>query len=117
MGTPSRPNRSQQSPSRSTPSKRRYRLGTRALMEIRKFQKSSNLLLPKLPFSRVMREICSKICTADMKFQSAAIMALHESAEAYLVTLYEGSQLCAIHAKRVPRDMNLARRIRGDNSG
>merc|ERR1712130_461037 len=99
--TPSRPNRSQQSLNRSTPSKRRYMPGTRALMDIRKFQKSSKLLIPKLPFSRVLREICSKICTADLKFQSAAIMALHESSEAYLVTLFEDSQLCAIHAKRV----------------
>merc|ERR1712130_608525 len=118
--TPSRPNRSQQSLNGSTPSKRRFRPGTRALKEIRKFQKSSNLLLPNLPFSRVIREICSKICTTDMKFQSAAIMALQESAEAYLVTLFEDSQLCAIHAKRVtvmPRDINLARRIRGDNFG
>merc|ERR1712142_1097420 len=118
--TPSRPNQSQQSLKRNTPGKRRYRPGTRALMEIRKFQKSSNLLIPKLPFSRVIREICSKICTSDMRFQSAAITALQESAEAYLVTLFEDSLLCAIHAKRVtvmPKDMSLARRIRGDNSG
>jgi len=102
----------------ATPGRRRYRPGTRALMEIRKFQKSSNLLIPKLPFSRVIREVCSKICSHDVRFQTAAIMALQEAAEAYLVTLFEDTLLCAIHAKRVtvmPKDMQLARRIRGEN--
>ena len=53
-----------------------------------------------------------------MKFQTTAIMALQEAAEAYLVTLFEDTVLCAIHAKRVtvmPKDMQLARRIRGEN--
>merc|ERR1719234_373364 len=102
-----------------TPGRRRYRPGSRALMEIRKFQKSSNLLIPHLPVSRVIREICSKICTTDMRFKSAAIMALQEATEAYLVTLFEDTLLCAIHAKRVtvmPKDMELARRIRGENT-
>eukprot|EP00092_Neocalanus_flemingeri_P026228 GFUD01028429.1.p1 GENE.GFUD01028429.1~~GFUD01028429.1.p1 ORF type:complete len:249 (-),score=66.17 GFUD01028429.1:129-875(-) len=101
-----------------TPGKRRYRPGTRALMEIRKFQKSTNLLIPKLPFSRLIRELAAQICSAHMRFQSAAIMALQEAAEAYLVTLFEDTVLCAIHAKRVtvmPKDMNLARRIRGEH--
>eukprot|EP00092_Neocalanus_flemingeri_P041873 GFUD01045607.1.p1 GENE.GFUD01045607.1~~GFUD01045607.1.p1 ORF type:complete len:180 (+),score=41.06 GFUD01045607.1:79-618(+) len=101
-----------------TPRKRRYRPGTRALMEIRKFQKSTNLLIPKLPFSRLIRELATQICSAHMRFQSAAIMALQEAAEAYLVTLFEDTVLCAIHAKRVtvmPKDMNLARRIRGEH--
>merc|ERR1712179_892108 len=98
-----------------TPGRRRYRPGTRALMEIRKFQKSTHLLIPKLPFSRVIREICTKICTRDTRFQFAAIMALQEAVEAYLVTLYEDTVLCAIHAKRktvMPKDMQLARKIR-----
>jgi len=102
-----------------TPGKRRYRPGTRALMEIRKFQKSTNLLIPKLPFSRLIREIAVKVCSADMRFQSAAIMALQEAAEAYLVTLFEDTVLCAVHAKRVtimPKDIILARRIRGEYS-
>jgi len=101
-----------------TPGKRRYRPGTRALMEIRKFQKSTNLLIPKLPFSRLIREIAVKTCSVDMRFQSVAIMALQEAAEAYLVTLFEDTVLCAIHAKRVtvmPKDMLLARRIRGEH--
>jgi len=112
---PSKQPRRSQAP--ETPGKRKFRPGTRALMEIRKFQKSTNLLIPKLPFSRVIREVCTKICAVDMRFQSAAIMALQEAAEAYLVTLFEDTLLCAIHAKRVtvmPKDMQLARRIRGE---
>merc|ERR1719341_1142386 len=80
-------------------------------------KKTPTLLIPKLPFSRVIREVCTKICAVDMRFQSAAIMALQEAAEAYLVTLFEDTLLCAIHAKRVtvmPKDMQLAKRIRGE---
>lgn len=100
-----------------SPGKRRYRPGTRALMEIRKYQKTNELLIPKLPFSRVIREVAQEIGgVKDLRFQSAAIMALQEAAEAFLVTLFEDSILCAIHARRVtlmPKDMALARRIRG----
>ena len=113
INSASKPSRSAQ----ETPRKRRFRPGTKALKEIRKFQKSYNLLIPKLPFSRLIRECAAKFCASDTRFQSAAIMALQEAAEAYLVTLFEDSVLCAIHAKRVtimPRDMHLARRIRGD---
>jgi len=102
-----------------TPRNRRYRPGTRALMEIRKYQKSSNLLIPRLPFSRVIREVCEQICPRGLRFQSSAVNALQEAAEAYLVTLFEDSLLCTIHAKRVtlmPKDMTLARRIRGEDS-
>ena len=98
--------------------KRKYRPGTRVLMEIRKYQKSTDLTIPKLSFSRVIREICYKVCGRDLRFQSAAINALQEDAEAYLVTLFEDSFLCTIHAKRVtlmPQDMALARRIRGED--
>jgi len=112
----------QRSPGRKklvgTPKSRRFRPGTRALMEIRKFQKSTNLLIPKLPFSRVIREICSQICSKDLRFQTAAILCLQEATEAYMVTLFEDSLLCTIHAKRVtlmPKDMVLARRIRGEH--
>jgi len=111
------PSQPQRNP--GNPGRRRYRPGTRALLEIRKFQKSSHLLIPKLPFSRVVREVCSKICSADMRFQSAAILALQEASEAYLVTLLEDTMLCAIHAKRVTvmaKDMQLARKIRGKNA-
>jgi len=106
----------------TTKSKRRYRPGTLALKEIRKYQKSSELLIPGLPFSRLIREVAHTVLGGSMlhlRFQSAAIMALQEAAEAYLVTLFEDTQLCAIHARRVTimaRDMRLARRIRGDRA-
>ena len=95
----------------------RYRPGTVALREIRKFQKSTDLLIRKLPFQRLIREIASDYKT-DLRFQSSAVLALQEASEAYLVGLFEDTNLCAIHAKRVtimPKDMQLARRIRGDH--
>jgi len=94
----------------------RYRPGTVALREIRRYQKSSDLLIRKLPFQRLVREVAHELKT-DMRFQSHAILALQEAAEAYLVRLFEDTNLCAIHAKRVtifPRDVHLARRIRGE---
>ena len=78
----------------------RYRPGTVALREIRKYQKSTELLIRKLPFQRLVREIAQDFKT-DLRFQSTAIMALQEAAEAYLVGLFEDTNLCAIHAKRV----------------
>ena len=96
----------------------RYRPGTVALQEIRHYQKSTDLLIKKLPFQHVVREIAQDIKT-DLRFQSSAIMALQEAAEAYLVGLFEDSNLCAIHAKRVtimPWDVQLARRIRGEGA-
>jgi len=95
---------------------RRYRPGVVALREIRKYQKSTELLFRKLPFQRLVREIAADF-KADLRFQSSAIMALQEAAEAYLVGLFEDTNICAIHAKRVTimaKDMQLARRIRGE---
>lgn len=100
----------------STPSKRRYRPGTVALREIRQYQKQTNLLIPRSPFQRLVREIAAIFATGLM-FQSAALSALHEASEAYLIGLFEDTNLCAIHAKRVtimPKDIQLARRIRGN---
>jgi len=94
----------------------RYRPGTVALREIRKFQKSTELLIRKMPFQRLVREIAGEF-KSDLRFQSQAILALQESAEAYLVGLFEDTNLCAIHARRVtimPKDIQLARRIRGE---
>jgi histone H3 len=94
----------------------RYRPGTVALREIERFQKSTDLLLKKLPFQRFVREIAQDIKT-EVRFQSSALGALQEAAEAYLVGLFEDTNLCAIHARRVtimPKDMQLARRIRGE---
>ncbi|KAI4900278.1 hypothetical protein NFI96_023154 [Prochilodus magdalenae] len=96
--------------------KRRFRPGMRALMEIRKYQKSTDLLLRKGPFSRLVREVCQLYSQEHLKWQAYALMALQEAAEAFLVRLFSDANLCAIHAKRVtlyPRDIQLARRIRG----
>ncbi|ETE69565.1 histone H3.3 type 1, partial [Ophiophagus hannah] len=92
--------------------------GTVALREIRRYQKSTELLIRKLPFQRLVREIAQDFKT-DLRFQSAAIGALQEASEAYLVGLFEDTNLCAIHAKRVtimPKDIQLARRIRGERA-
>jgi len=97
---------------------RRYRPGTVALREIRKYQKSTDLLVRRLPFQRLVREIAQNY-KADLRFQASAIMALQEATEAYVVGLFEDTNLCAIHAKRVtimPKDMHLARRIRGEKN-
>ena len=96
----------------------RFRPGTVALREIRRYQKSTELLIRKLPFQRLVREIAQDFKT-DLRFQLAAVMALQEASEAYLVGLFEDSNLCAIHAKRVtimPKDIQLARRIRGERT-
>ena len=96
----------------------RYRPGTVALREIRRYQKSTELLVRKLPFQRLVREIAQDFKT-DLRFQGSAVLALQEAAEAYLVGLFEDTNLCAIHAKRVtimPKDIQLARRIRGERS-
>lgn len=97
----------------------RYRPGTVALREIRRYQKSTELLIRKLPFQRLIREIAQSFKT-DLRFQSSAVVALQEASESYLVGLFEDSVLCAVHAKRVtiqPKDISLARRIRGERGG
>ena len=94
----------------------RFHPGIVALREIRKFQKSTDLLIKKLPFQRVVKEIASEY-KSDLRFQSQAILALQEATEAYITGLFSDTNLCAIHAKRVtimPKDMQLARRIRGE---
>ena len=92
----------------------RFRPGTVALREIRRYQKSTDLLIRKLPFQRLVREIAQDYKT-DLRFQAASIHALQEATEDYLVGLFEDTNLCAIHAKRVtimPKDMQLACRIK-----
>ena len=96
----------------------RYRPGTVALREIRRYQKSTDLLLRKMPFQRLVREVAQDF-KCDLRFQQSAILALQEASEAYLVGLFEDTNLCAIHAKRVtifPKDIQLARRIRGERA-
>ena len=88
----------------------------RALKEIRRFQKSTELLLRKLPFARLVKEVMQHFPNKEYRWQASALLALQEAAEAHLVGLMEDSNLCAIHGKRVtimPKDMQLARRIRG----
>ena len=103
-------------PTRGIKKPYRYRPGTVALREIRRYQKSTELLIRKLPFQRLVREIMQQYHT-DLRVQGSALLALQEASEAYLVHLFEDTQLCAIHAGRVgvqPKDMALARRIAGD---
>jgi histone H3/H4 len=89
-----------------------------ALQEIRKYQKSTDLLIRKLPFSRLVREVAQSVGGPDRNYRwkKDAILALQEMAEGFIVALFEDSNLCAIHAKRVtimPKDIQLARRIKG----
>ncbi|XP_023727009.2 histone H3.3-like [Cryptotermes secundus] len=93
----------------------RYKPGTVALREIRRYQRSTDLLIHKMPFQRLVREIALDF-RSDIRFQSAAIAALQTASEDYLVAIFADTNLCALHAKRVtimPKDMQLARRIRG----
>mmetsp|Transcript_9527 Transcript_9527/g.17880 ORF Transcript_9527/g.17880 Transcript_9527/m.17880 type:complete len:138 (+) Transcript_9527:231-644(+) len=96
--------------------KKRYRPGHKAIKEIRKYQKDTSLLIRKLPFARLVREVQTYFSRAEFRWQAEAMVALQEAAEAHLVGLFEDAYLCTIHAKRVtimPKDMQLARRIRG----
>lgn len=105
-------------PSGGVKRKQRYKPGTVALREIRRYQKSTDLLLRKLPFQRLVREIAQEF-RSDLRFQSSAVSALQEASESYLVSLFDDTNLCAMHARRVtilPKDMQLARRIRGERS-
>ncbi|KAE8184866.1 hypothetical protein CF336_g4529 [Tilletia laevis] len=97
----------------------RYKPGTVALREIRKYQKSTELCLRKLPFQRLVREIAQDVIRTDLRFQTGALAALQEASEAYLVSILADTNLAAIHAGRVtirPKDMQLASRLRGERS-
>jgi histone H3 len=96
----------------------RFRPGSVALREIRQYQRSTDLLIRKLPFQRLVREVAQTF-RADLRMESKALLALQEAAEMYLVRLFGDSLECALHAKRVtlmPRDIQLAQRIRGERS-
>ena len=71
---------------------RKYWPGTVALREIWQFQKSTELLIRKLPFSWLVHEIALEVGKYDLRFQGSAIICLQEAAEAYLVSLMEGRQ-------------------------
>ena len=104
---------------RTAVGKRRYKPGTVALREIRKYQKSTELLLRRLPFARLVKEISNDYTRDSFRWTAEGVMALQEATEDFLVHLFEDCNLCAIHAKRVtimPKDIQLARRIRGERA-
>ncbi|KAI4977741.1 hypothetical protein ZWY2020_014295 [Hordeum vulgare] len=121
LGSPSRPDEAARKSAPATGGVKkphRFRPGTVALCEIRKYQKSTELLIRKLPFQRLVREITHDF-KSDLHFQSSTVSALQEAAESYLVGLFEDTNLYAIHAKRVtimPKDIQLARRIRRERA-
>ena len=97
---------------------KRWRAGTVALREIKRYQKATTLLMARAPFQRLVRSVCEGV-DAQLRFQSQALLALQEAAEAYLTGLFEDTNLCAIHANRVTvmkKDLDLARRIRGERA-
>jgi histone H3 len=99
-------------------SNRRWKAGTVALREVKRYQKSVKVLLPRASFQRLVRSIVSDM-DHELRFQSAALLAMQEASEAYIVGLFEDTNLCAIHANRktvMKKDMDLARRIRGDRN-
>jgi histone H3 len=94
----------------------RYRPGTIAIPEIHKYQKKTDLLIRKAPFQCLVKEIATNL-KSDLRMQSTVVLALQEASEANLVCLFEDSNECAIHAKRVtimPKDIQLAQCIRGE---
>jgi histone H3/H4 len=99
-----------------TVKKRRYRPGEKALREIRFYQRNTDLLIRRIPFGRLVREIQTYFFRKEYRWQAEAILALQEAAEAHLVGLFEDAYLCTIHSKRITlmtKDIQLARRIRG----
>lgn len=112
------------SPDGSQPRRRRphrHRPGVMALREIRKYQRSTDVLIPKLAFARLVREVCEEHFTVPgqaWRFQASALLAIQEATEAYLTNLFEDANVCALHCKRVTimvKDIQLARRLRGDD--
>lgn len=96
----------------------RYRPGTVALKDIKRYQKSTNLLLRKLPFQRLVREIAGEFRN-DLRFTKTALEAVQEASEAYLISVLEDAQLASLHTKRItvqPKDIQLVRRIRGEEN-
>ena len=88
----------------------------RTIKEIKRYQRSTDLLIPRLPFRKIVKEMASKT-SSDIRFQSSAMNALQEATEAFIVGIIEDGMLCTIHAQRVTlmaKDVALAARIRGD---
>ena len=100
----------------STRKSSRFRPGTVALREIRRYQRSTELLIPKAPFQRLVKEILLDVSTTDVhRIQAGALNALHEAAEQFMVQTFDDANLCAIHASRstvMKKDLLLAKRIK-----
>jgi len=114
VGGPARKRLPPQAPVLKRP--HRFRPGTVALREIRRYQQSTELLIRKLPFQRLVREVAQDF-NPNLRFQSSTLTALQEATEAYLVALFEDTNLAAVHARRVtiqPKDLLLAMRLRGE---
>ena len=95
---------------------KKMKRGLKALKEIKKYQSGMKLLIKRLPFQRVVKEIVQKT-REDLQLQSTAMMALQEAGETFLISLLEQSNLCTLHTRRgmiIPKDIQLARRIKGD---
>merc|ERR1712065_72153 len=95
----------------------RYRPGTVALREVKKLQKSTDLLVARAPFARLIREVASGFNNQKLNFQASAVSAIQEAAESYIISVLSDANLCALHANRVtamPKDLALARRLRGE---
>jgi len=101
---------------------KRVKAGARVVADIKKLQSSTELLIRKMSFQRIIREMTQNIAKEDgnerkIRFKRDALTALQEATEAYLIGLLEDTNLCALHAKRVtimPKDIQLARRLRGE---
>ena len=96
----------------------RWRPGTVALRQIKKYQKGTETLMRKAPFQRLVRELATGH-KEGLRWQASAVAALQEATEAYVTGLLSDSNLCALHAKRVTlmaRDLQLARRLRGERA-
>ena len=93
----------------------RYRPGTVALREIRKYQTSTELLIRKLLFQRLVKEVCRDLFNNDdYRFQSTAVLALQEASENFLVSMFDDVNLIAIHGKRVTiqvKDIQIWKRL------
>ncbi|KAL6122733.1 hypothetical protein NUSPORA_00264 [Nucleospora cyclopteri] len=102
--------------SAATAAKKHRKPGTVALREIRRYQKTTDRLIRKLPFQRLCRSICRDQANAvDIRFQGPALLALQEATEMHIVSMFEDALLCAQHAKRITvfgKDFLLVQRIR-----
>ena len=101
----------------------RFRPGTVALREIRKYQKSTDLLIRKIPFQRLVREVCREFEKTlglgySLRFQSTALLALQEGSEAYLVNMFSQCNDICLHGNRVTlqvKDIRLWKRLHNIN--